>query len=353
MRDGSLVFTVDAQDGGYYPMATVRMTQYQGDQWWDWLRSPYSFWWTLALSGLTVVICVLPFAWHLTRRLEALQRNVLRSVQRWEQGDLTVRLPDASGDDEVANLTRNLNTAAERIAALIQAHKSLLANASHELRSPLARIRMAVELAGPSDDARRQTARQEILRNLNEIDQVVEEILLTSRLQTDGADLGAIEPVDLIGLLAEECAHVNATLNVAPELAADPDLATVQGIPRLLRRAVRNLLENATRYGVQPGLEPQISAQIECAAGMGAGAKRDLLIHVEDNGPGVPLELRERIFEPFYRVPGVSDNDSGVGLGLPLVRSIAQRHGGDVICDQRPGGGARFTLRLPMTAHAT
>ena len=303
-----------------------------------WLRPPYGFWWTLGLAGLGVMIGVFPVARRLTQRLEGLQRG----VQRWGEGDLSVRLPEG-GHDEVADLSRRFNAAAERVqslmasqAALLQSQKSLLANASHELRSPLARIRMAIELVGAQGSP---TARAEIQRNIAELDQLVDEILLASRLDAREADMGTVEPVDLIGLVAEESARVGAALEV-PDGSGD---IIVPGVAKLLRRAVRNLLENAVRHGQRTGRGGEVTAALSLQGGQA-------VLHVDDRGPGVPPDQRERIFEPFYRLPGASEREGGVGLGLALVRSIAERHGGRVDCDNRAGGGARFTLRLPAQA---
>ncbi len=112
----------------------------------------------------------------------------------------------------------------------------------------------------------------------------------------------------------------------------------VPGVSKLLRRAVRNLLENARRYA---NGHTSLSLRQE-----GTQA----CIQVCDNGPGVPTAFQERIFEPFYRLPGASERDGGVGLGLALVKSIALRHGGTVHCTNRAEGGACFEIRLPMAA---
>ena len=303
---------------------------------WSWLRPPYGFQWMLGLAGLVVMAVLFPVARRLTQRLEALQRG----VQRWGEGDLSARLPEG-GQDEVADLSRRFNAAAERVqslmasqAALLQSQKSLLANASHELRSPLARIRMAVELSGTQGSP---AARDEIQRSITELDQLVDEILLASRLDAREADMGTVESVDLIGLLAEECARVGAVFEL-PECTGE---VVVPGVARLLRRAVRNLLENAVRHGRRTG-HAEVVAQLSLEGGYA-------VLHIDDRGPGVPPDQRERIFEPFYRLPGASEREGGVGLGLALVRQIAARHGGSVACDNREGGGARFTLRLPKS----
>lgn len=290
-----------------------------------WLRPPFGFLWMLAAVGLAVAAGVFPIIRRLTQRLEALQR----SVKRFGDGDLTARVPDR-GNDEMADLGRQFNAAAQRIQTLVQSHKSLLANASHELRSPLARIRMGMELM--ESGAPSPSFRQEILRNIAELDQLVDEILLASRLDAQEADVGTPEAMDLVGLVAEECARIGADLDVTRHL---PE---VHAIAKLLRRAVRNLLENARRYS-----QGDITVQLQSSA-------THACIRVCDQGPGVPVELRERIFEPFYRLPGASERAGGVGLGLALVRSIAQRHGGTVHCEDNQGGGACFVLCLPIPA---
>ena len=207
----------------------------------------------------------------------------------------------------------------------------MLANASHELRSPLTRIRMGLEFMG--NDPASARAKVEIQRNITELDQLVDEILLASRLDSSEVDVGAVECVDLIGLCAEECARIDADL----DMQADGPLE-VQGIAKLLRRAVRNLLENARRYSAG-----EITLSLAKEGNMA-------LICVADHGPGVPEAQRERIFEKFYRLPGASERSGGVGLGLSLVRSIAERHGGTVRCEDRQDGGkgASFVISLPL-----
>jgi len=308
-----------------------------------WLRPPFGFFWTLSLVGIAVALATYPIIRKLTRRLERLQNG----VEQWGEGDLSIRVSEA-GQDEVAFLAKRFNNAAERIETLVKSHesllasqKSLLANASHELRSPLTRIRMGLELMGaPSSPA----FKNEISRNIAELDQLIEEILLASRLDAREADLGTIESVDLIGLAAEECARVGAELDV--QQSSDPaspageqsglSVLPVQGVTKLLRRVMRNLLENARRYA---------AGDITVHLGT-AGDQAE--IRVCDRGPGVPVELRERIFEPFYRLPGATERDGGVGLGLALVKSIAIRHGGTVHCENRPDGGACFVVKLPL-----
>jgi two-component system, OmpR family, sensor kinase len=316
-----------------------------------WARPPYGFFWMLGLIGLAVAVGLYPVVRRLTQRLEGLQRG----VQRWGDGDLSVRVP-VQGDDEVADLSQRFNAAAERIEGLMASQKSLLANASHELRSPLARIRMGLELmAAPADAAVQQRTRAEILRNMAELDQLIDEILLASRLDAKEADIGTVEAVDLVGLCAEECARVGAVLDVPPGLAQ----LEVQGVAKLLRRMVRNLLENARRYGASGPRGPGALADETEDEGQEDGVVLSLVqsgqrVHIQvcDRGPGVPVAWRERIFEPFFRLPGASERVGGVGLGLSLVKSIAERHGGAVHCSDRAGGGACFEIELSQSKTA-
>ena len=309
-----------------------------------WLQTPTGFAWLLGFVALAVALGAYPIVRRLTKRLEILQKG----VERWGNGDLSTRLP-IQGQDEVAFLAERFNAAAERVQALVHSHKSLLANASHELRSPLARIRMGLELLGRDSVSAQQ--RSEMARSIEELDQLIDEILLASRLDlrdaSDVSTLGPTEEVDLVGLAAEECARTGADLDIAP--GTSPVL--VQGHAKLLRRVLRNLLENARRYGQSPtssggdGSQPDVRLWLSVVAVAG---QRVAELWVEDRGPGVPAEQRERIFEAFYRLPGASEREGGVGLGLSLVKTIVERHGGHVHCEDRPGGGARFVVRLPL-----
>ncbi len=271
-----------------------------------------------------------PVAARLTRRLEALRSG----VERWGAGGLSLRVDD-DGDDEVAVVARTFNAAAARIEQLLNAQKALLANASHEVRSPLSRLRVAVELwlANPRPDLH-----AEILRDLAESEQLVDEILLASRLDHDGSTTAQTVRVDLLGLAAEEAARLEAGVASVSD-GGDP--VEIDGDATLLRRLIRNLLENAARHGRPP---------IRIAVTRREGGAR---IAVSDSGEGIAPAERERVFEPFYRPAGRSESSGGWGLGLSLVRQIARRHGGDVVCDAEPGGGSRFVVDLAKDAATT
>ena len=344
MNDGQTLY-VQLPRPSRPPGATPPPRRSSASLWW---QAPFGFVWLLGLVGLAVALGAYPIVRRLTKRLEGLQK----SVERWGDGDLTTRLP-VQGQDEVAFLAARFNVAAERVQTLLQSHKALLANASHELRSPLARIRMGLELLG--HDSATSLQRAEIARSIEELDQLIDEILLASRLDVRDANdasatLGPTEEIDLVGLAAEECARSGADL----EVLSGESPVLVQGHARLLRRVLRNLLENARRYGVPASGQTlgdaavKLSIDVRAPAGGAVARPAMAVVCVEDRGPGVPPEHRERIFEPFYRLPGASEREGGVGLGLSLVRSIAVRHRGSVRCEDRPGGGARFVLELPV-----
>ena len=185
---------------------------------------------------------------------------------------------------------------------------------------------MAVELLQGQAPA---AIREELARDIAELDQLVGELLLASRLDAAAVHAPPPVPVDLAALAAEECARV------AAGCAAEP--VSLTGEPALLRRMIRNLLENARRHGA--GAPVTLTLARTSASG--------IRLEVSDGGPGVPEEEREAIFEPFYRVRGASEADGGYGLGLSLVRQIARRHGGDVRCVAREGGGCLFRVTLP------
>lgn len=286
----------------------------------------FSFAWMLGLIAAAVALGSYPVVRRLTQRLERLEAG----VRQWGQGDLGWRMPE-DGQDEVAHLAHGFNEAAAQVQVLLQSHKALLANASHELRSPLTRIRMGLELMDTQTGAQ---TKAEITRNIHELDQLIDEILLASRLDASQADIGTPEPLDLIGIAAEECARLDAELQVS----GTADSLTVMGVAKLLRRVVRNLLENAHRHAAGA-----VTLQLSAADGKVALA-------VCDQGPGVPVAYREQIFEPFFRLPGASERDGGAGLGLALVKAIVLRHGGTVRCESHEPQGACFRVVLPQIA---
>ena len=259
-----------------------------------------------------------PIARRLTRRLERLQSQ----VDELGAGDLSARV-DVAGKDEVAELALSFNRAAGRIEKLVTSQRDLLASASHELRSPLTRIRVAIELLAGDD---RPELRDEVSRDIAELDELIGELLLASRLDS-APELARSEDVDLLAVVAEEAARAGA--------AVRGEAVSLRGDTRMLRRLARNLIENAARYASGSQIEVSLVPREE-----------GVRLRVEDRGPGVPEAERERVFEPFYRSPGMAETGEGAGLGLALVRQIARHHGGDARCLPRDGGGTCFEVDL-------
>jgi signal transduction histidine kinase len=271
----------------------------------------------LLTVAAVVGVAAYPVVRNLTRRLDRLRQ----SMREWGDGSLSARAP-VSGRDEIATVARTFNQAADRVEALVTSQKALLANASHELRSPLARLRMATEIFELNQTDK---TKNEIIRNLAELDGLVEEILLKSRLGSD-QPLPLDQPVDLIALAAEEAATVGADVEGSSVM--------VQGNEKLLRRAIRNLLQNAARHG-RPPIRISVSENDDFAK-----------ITVRDHGDGLKQEELTRIFEPFFRPEGRSESDGGWGLGLALVAEIACLHGGRAYAAQPDGTGACFVIEI-------
>jgi len=185
---------------------------------------------------------------------------------------------------------------------------------------------MAVSLLGDQADPKMA---QSLKQDIAELDQLIDEILLSSRLEAVPG-LEHHEPVDLLAVAAEEAARYDIEASGTP--------LTVSGDRLLLRRAIRNLLENAQRHAG----DGEVSITVRHDAGRA-------LLEVRDHGPGVPLDERERIFEPFYRLARSRESGRGSGLGLALVREIARRHGGEAVCLAADGAGSRFRIDLPAT----
>jgi signal transduction histidine kinase len=279
---------------------------------------------SLVLSAAAVAASAYPLVRRLTGRLERLQAR----VDALGEGQLGSRVA-VEGSDEVARLASSFNRAAERIERLVEAQRTLLAGTSHELRSPLTRIRMAVELMG---DGAPSELKARIEKEIADLDELIGELILASRIDARQA-MGREERIDLLALVAEEASRFGSNGSVG--LEGSP--VEVRGDRALLRRLVRNLLENARRHAPASPIDITV----------GPGADEAARIRVLDRGAGVAEEERERIFEPFYTsASGPITAEKGVGLGLALVRRIAQYHGGDARCLARPGGGSIFEVDL-------
>jgi two-component system, OmpR family, sensor kinase len=269
------------------------------------------------LTAGTLGLAAYPITRHLTRRLKRLKVG----MNVWSAGALQSRVA-VEGDDEIADVARTFNLAASRIEELVTAQRSLLANASHELRSPLARLRMATEMYQITPGDR---LKAEIVGNLRELDELVEEILLMSRLESRQPEELA-DDCDLLSIAAEEAARAGA--------AVSGQSIIIKGNAKLLRRLVRNLVQNAARHG-----KPPVEVDLSRSGNL-------VRLSVRDHGPGLTTSEADRVFEPFYRPTGHGESAGGWGLGLALVRQIAELHGGRAFYEPPTDGGARFVAEF-------
>jgi signal transduction histidine kinase len=303
---------------------------------------------TVGAILLAVALVTRPLARRISRPLERLAG----AVNRFGGGDLATRAPDPPEGrrrflrhrvgDEITELTRAFNSMADRIERLVRGQKELLANVSHELRSPLARVRVALPLVPRTGDA--ESRLSDIEADLDELDRLIDDVLTGARLEATG--LGReVRPVDARGLLAELADRARrdpATAGREIETLVE-GTPTVVGDAGLLRRALWNLVTNAARYGAPP---------IRLTAADADGWVR---LSVSDEGPGIAAPDRQRVLDPFARVdrartPGTGT--AGVGLGLTLARQVALAHGGAIEItaarvDDGRERGCRVTLRLP------
>jgi signal transduction histidine kinase len=277
----------------------------------------------MLLLALAVAAGAYPVVRRLTHRIERLQK----AVDAMGRGDLTQRV-EVSGRDEVARLATSFNDSAQRIQALVQAQRDLLAHTSHELRSPLARLKLALELQRlqPRDERH-----LEIDRNIAELDELIESLLLASRLDALGPGSLQISalPVALHDIIDRELDALQSA-NPKVEILERPraEVLLQHADPVLLRRMVRNLLENAALHGASSDGTVRVSVQVSKLPGQ-------VMMTVCDQGPGIAPPDRQRIFEAFERS---STKAQGTGLGLALVRGIARAHQGNIRYVPMPAG---------------
>ncbi|WP_430442643.1 MAG: ATP-binding protein [Pseudomonas piscis] len=295
---------------------------------------------TWPLSALAIALVVLTLfsllvTLSITRPLSRLRGAVHDLGQTTYQQNSLARL--ANRRDEFGVLARDFNRMGSRLQGLIGSQRQLLHDVSHELRSPLARLRIALALAERAAPQEREQLWPRLTRECDRLEALISEILVLARVDADNA---SAEQVDLSALLL--ALQKDAQLACSEQLVqieAQPQLQ-IRGWPTLLERALDNLLRNAQRFNPagQP-IEVQARRQGE-----------RILISVHDHGPGAPEEYLAQLGEPFFRAPGQSA--AGHGLGLAIARRAAERHGGSLILDNHAQGGFIATLELPLVPGA-
>jgi signal transduction histidine kinase len=318
-RAGELVISRRTADGAYWFIA-VSPTRPR-----PWVFFPYY----LLVIGATGVLC-----WGAAVWLVSPIRNLTSAVERFGRGDLSARW-QTRRRDEIGYLARAFNDTAERLQRLLTSERRLLADISHELRSPLARLKLAVRLARTS--AHPCAALDRIERDVDRITTMVSELVEITRAEGD-PEAGKFELVNLQhvvdDILSEEWVDPEAckcTLQVSGQLEH-----ALWGDPELVRRAVANVLRNAIRYSpASSAVEVTLTEEANCST-----------IQIRDHGPGVPEGLLSQIFRPFFRVEEARDTGSGgVGLGLSIAMRAVQLHQGRITAESaNPGLRVKITF---------
>jgi two-component system OmpR family sensor kinase/two-component system sensor histidine kinase QseC len=284
---------------------------------------------------LLLPVMVVFVAWIVRRGLLPL-RQVTAEVQRRDVRSLTA-LATANLPREIEPLVAELNRLLDRLRGAFAAQRAFIADAAHELRSPLTALRLQMQLLERApDEAAREEARRALRAATERSIHLVEQLLALARSEPQET-AGEFEPVDLARVVALAIADSHA---MAVERRIDLGLDSVPGLviagdPESLRTLARNLVDNAVRYTPPGG-----SVRVRCAP-MGEHA----LLEVIDTGPGIPPVDRERVFDRFYR--RAAAQESGTGLGLAIVKAIADRQGAQVALAEAPGGGLRVTVEFP------
>lgn len=337
--------------GGY--LAARRITGRSGKNYVFVWESPFRLRTTLPIAGaqfslrlialtFTAGLVCLWLTLHITRPI----RTLRAAARQFAEGNLSVRIGDRREfrrRDELSELAREFDRMAERIEDLVVSQQQLLGDISHELRSPLARLSLALDLA------RRRVGdnvpeHQRIEREIHRLNELIEQLLTLARLQGESRLLRQLRPdsINLRELIHEvaqdarfEAEAAGKTVIVSSEVES-----TLRGSRALLRSAIENVVRNAVRHA------PEQSA-VTMAMTRDEGAGRVTIV-VTDRGPGVPPQALGRLFDPFYRVDEARDRASGgVGLGLAITRQAMLAHGGAATAENHPGGGLIVRLELP------
>jgi len=319
--NGKLIVTHQASDERYWFVAVdPRQTG-------RWTFFPYY----LLVIGATCLLC-----WLAAITIVAPLRRITATVQRFGQGDLSVRV-QMRRHDEIGALAGSVDEMAERLQRLVLHERRLLQDISHELRSPLARLKFSVRLARTAKDSKAALDRVE--RDVNRIASLVSEIVEMTRIEGDVL-APKTEDVVLADLIAETVSDCRLEVDLRGSvLRVEGQLSShVSGDPELLRRAVENVLRNAIHYSPEQGTILITLAEAVHVA----------TITVRDYGPGVPAESLAQIFQPFFRVQEARESSSGgIGLGLAIAeRAVKQHHGTITARNESPGLSVQISLPI-------
>jgi len=306
------------------------------------LLEPKALW--SRLAALAAMIGLLSFL--LARYLSSPVGALRKATQQLSKGDLSARVGGrvVRRRDEIGDLARDFDTMAEQVEILVGSQQRLLRDVSHELRSPLARLRVALELARDRAGAAAAESIDRMEREATRIDELIGRLLFLERLAAGepGGEREIFPLAELLGEVVDDASFEASAAGREVKVQTDTD-AVVRGYPALLRSAIDNVLRNAIRYA------PESTVIDVVLTRHGRSAE----IAVRDRGPGVPEEHLHSLFEPFTRVAHARERSSGgAGLGLAIARRAVELHQGSVSASNRPGGGLEVVLRMPLAADA-
>lgn len=294
----------------------------------------------MVIGALVALLFSAGVAWYLARPLTHLSGGLKQAAA----GELGTRLHPLVGSrrDEIADLTREFDGMATQLQELLSSQQRLLHDVSHELRSPLARLQVAIGLLRQSPDDR-EIMEGRVEREAERLNQLIEELLTLSRLKSGMSELNSA-PVDVIDLLAaivDDANFEGGAKNCTVDLVA-PDSFITLADGELLYRAYENIIRNAVKFSPH-------DAVVRVNASLRNGG---LLVEVEDSGPGVPADLIDRIFDPFQRFDGSDQaGPTGFGLGLAISKFAVEKHQGSLVARRRGSqGGLIFEILIPYRA---
>jgi signal transduction histidine kinase len=290
---------------------------------------------SLAVAVPVVLALLAALVWWLSGRVLRPVELMRAEVAGIRGGDLHRRLPVSDAHDEISRLARTLNEMLARVEEATVHQRRFVADASHELRGPLTRLRSELEVAMAHPDlAEAPETLASLHAEVTGLQELVEDLLFLARFET-GAYAPAPVPVDLEDLVFAEARRLRADARVKVDIGA-VRAVRVAGDPRQLARMIRNLTENAERHAGHTVTFELGEHDGECRLVVG------------DDGPGIPPGKHRSVFERFVRLDEARSRDAGgAGLGLAIVHDIVVRHGGTIRIDDAEGGGARFVITLP------
>ena len=303
-----------------------------------------SVWWQLLLAGAIAAAIALGLARLMARGMTQPIRDMAAAANRLSRGEYGERVTVVNRD-EIGQLAETFNRMATELESLERLRRDLVANVSHELKTPIAALRAHLEnLLDGVEEPRRETL-QVMLEQSERLTRLVEELLDLSRLESGAVTL-TMEPVQLAPLVRQVGREIQIGRGKAIAFHNDVpvDLPPVRADPERLHQVLFNLLDNAFRFTPAGG-----------AVTVSAARQNDLCeVTVDDTGPGIPDEHLPFVFERFYRVDSArSRGDGGTGIGLTIVRSVVEAHGGHIWVERRPEGGTRFRFELPVEGPET